>query len=587
MGPAMRIPRRRRRDDRRRGRGWHGLVAALVVALACGAGGAGAQDARSVPAGAPPGAARPLAASTAIEQAIAREVAQPGGSGAPLPRREREWLRAVYDGDGATPVWFTASGPRPAVASALATLRQAGTHGLDPGDYDPDAREREIATAADLSPERVARADVALTLALLRYASDLAQGRVAPQILLQQYEPPRRAFTAARELRAAVALDRVPALIAAAEPSFPPYRRLRDLLARYRSLAERPFAPLPALPPKVEKIEAGDTWAGVPALRERLQLLGDLAADAPAPEGNRHAGELPAALARFQSRHGLAADGVLGRRTLAALDVPPAARVRQIALSLERLRWLPELPHGPLIAINIPSFRLWAFADPHQERDPPLSMAVIVGRAFATETPVFIGEMRHLEFSPYWNVPPGILRHELLPALAKDAGYLERNDMELVRTAGGGTPLTTIDEATLASLRSGELRLRQRPGPKNALGGVKFVLPNTMDIYLHGTPAQQLFERTRRDFSHGCIRVADPTALARFALRDQPEWTPERIATAMAAGTMQVVKLTTTIPVIVFYTTAIARGDGQALFLPDVYGHDVELARALARRAGD
>jgi murein L,D-transpeptidase YcbB/YkuD len=205
---------------------------------------------------------------------------------------------------------------------------------------------------------------------------------------------------------------------------------------------------------------------------------------------------------------------------------------------------------------------------------------VIVGKAMRGETPMFIGQVRYVEFSPYWNVPTSILRNELLPRLARDPSFLKREDMEIV--TGGGTAVAGAD--AIAGLRSGELRLRQRPGPNNALGGVKFGLPNAMDIYLHATPARELFERTRRDFSHGCIRVGDPPALARFVLSDLPEWSAARIDAAMVAGSNRIVNLPSPIPVVVFYTTAIADSEGRALFLPDVYAHDVELAAALARR---
>ena len=255
----------------------------------------------------------------------------------------------------------------------------------------------------------------------------------------------------------------------------------------------------------------------------------------------------------------------------------------QITLSLERLRWLPQLPPGPLIAINIPSFRLWAFADAANAQRVTLAMPVVVGRAVRTETPVFIGEMRFVEFSPYWNVPPSILRNELLPLLARDPSYLDREDMEVVRAANNGRALAASADELIAALRSGEARLRQRPGPKNALGGVKFVLPNTMDIYLHATPARALFERTRRDFSHGCIRVREPEALAEFVLRGKPEWARSQIEAAMTSGVNRTVQLAAPIPVVVFYTTVIVDGEGRALFLPDIYGHDGKLRDALRR----
>jgi len=171
-----------------------------------------------------------------------------------------------------------------------------------------------------------------------------------------------------------------------------------------------------------------------------------------------------------------------------------------------------------------------------------------------------------------------------VPRLARDPGYWERENLEAVPTGGKGAPITTLDAATLQGLQTGALRVRQRPGRNNALGGVKFVLPNTMDIYLHSTPAQQLFEETRRDFSHGCIRLADPPALAEFVLRDQPAWTGERIRTAMAAGTTSTATLTQPIPVVIFYTTAIVDAAGRVLFQSDIYGYDRGLEEALRAR---
>jgi murein L,D-transpeptidase YcbB/YkuD len=506
----------------------------------------------------------------------------------PTLAAQQEGLRRVYGADAYRPIWFRADATTPAVAVAIAALRAAPDHGIPAEAYAVAALERAVAAAraTGRTPAVVARADVALTAAMLQFLSDLHKGRVRPQDVEPHYRPPAKSMGELFDgLRGAVAQDRLGLLIAAAEPSFPLYRRIKPLLARYRALAAQPLPPLPSLPPKTPKIEPGGTYADVAAVHARLARLGDLPEGSPRPSGDRYAGELVEGVMRFQRRHGLDPDGVLGRQTLAALNVPPEVRARQLELALERLRWLPEPPQGPVIVINIPSFRLWVFEDAAADEKPALAMRVIVGRAIRTETPVFIGEMRYVEFSPYWNVPPNILRNELLPTLRRDPAYLERNDLEMISTRGDGTVTTVVDATTLAALRDGSLRLRQRPGERNALGGVKFVLPNTMDIYLHATPARQLFERTRRDFSHGCIRVADPMGLTRFVLRDQPEWTDDRIEAAMAAGRTTTVKLAMTLPVIVFYTTAIVDRDGRALFLDDIYGHDRALDRAL-RAAG-
>jgi len=521
-------------------------------------------------AGAPPAIATPGPAS-----------AGRGLTGSPI---SAAWLDEVYAPARPGPVWFTGDGPRAAVGVALQALASADARGLTTDDYDVGALEREIdaARTGNLAPDVVARADRALTIAMLRFLSDLRYGRVRPQEAEPHYRAAPKDAGFVAELREAVARDRLAALIDAAEPGFPSYARLTRLLAEYKTLAAQPPVVLPPLASPRHKVVVGDVYPGVPALHAQLVRLGDLAADASAPTDSIFTAALAEAVRRFQSRHGLEPDGVLGRDTLAALNVPLAARVVQITLSLERLRWLPPASPGPLIGINIPSFELWAFADASAPEPATLTMPVVVGRAMRSETPVFIGEMRFVEFSPYWNVPPSILENELLPRLEKEPSYADREDMEAVGTDRVGRVRPASDAAGVAALRAGEARLRQRPGPRNALGGVKFVLPNTMDIYLHATPARDLFERSRRDFSHGCIRVREPEALAQFVLRGQPEWTPAAIEAAMGSGVNRTVALARPVPVIVFYTTAIVDAEGRARFLADIYGHDRTLQRALA-----
>jgi murein L,D-transpeptidase YcbB/YkuD len=496
----------------------------------------------------------------------------------------RPALEDFYGSADYAPQWFGTSDPWRAGLSELAA---APDHGLDARDYAVDWLDSEMRAiaAGDRTPERVARADVALTVSFFSLLSDLHRGRVSPERAGFKFDPGDKPLDLAALLRGGLATGKLRDAIAAAEPSFVLHRRLEAALARYRALAATPLSPLPELPTGAQKVEPGGVYAGIAALSERLRLVGDLPAGAEVPSGDRYSGALVDAVRAYQDRHGITADGVLGRETLAQLATPFEARVRQLEWSLERLRWLPELPAGPLIAVNIPSFRLWAFTDAHDDSTANLQMAVIVGRAVtARETPVFIGEMRYVEFSPYWNVPPTILRSEIVPRLGRDPAYWERENLEAVAIDGKGAAITTLDAATLQGLETGALRVRQRPGAKNALGGVKFVLPNTLDIYLHSTPAQELFEQTRRDFSHGCIRVADPPALAEFVLRDQPEWTDERIRAAMAAGKTSTATLTRPIPVVLFYTTAIVDHAGRVLFESDIYGYDRRLEQALRAR---
>ena len=496
----------------------------------------------------------------------------------------RQPLEAFYGPSGKAPQWLTANA---LWRAGVAELSAASDHGLEPSDYDVDWLNREFSAiaAGDLTPERVARADVALTVSLFRLLSDLHRGRVGPAGAGFKLSAGEKPLDVAALVRGSLASGNVHDAVAAAEPTFTLHRRLEDALLRYRALAATPLPPLPELPKGTRKVEPGGIYAGVAAIAERLRRVGDLPADAVIPGDNRYTGALVKAVGVFQDRHGLKPDGVLGRDTLAALATPLEARVRQLELSLERLRWLPEFPAAPLIAVNIPSFRLWAFSDARDDRAAQLSMPVIVGRAVnARKTPVFIGEMRYLEFSPYWNIPPTIQKSEIVPRLARDPAYWEKEELEAVATGGRGAAITTLDAETLAGLRKGALRVRQRPGAKNALGGVKFVLPNTMDIYLHGTPAQRLFGETRRDLSHGCIRVADPPALAAFVLGDQPEWTGERIAAAMDAGKTSTVRLKRPIPVVIFYTTAIVDSTGRVLFQSDIYDDDRKLESALRAR---
>ncbi|BDG09146.1 L,D-transpeptidase scaffold domain-containing protein [Anaeromyxobacter paludicola] len=280
------------------------------------------------------------------------------------------------------------------------------------------------------------------------------------------------------------------------------------------------------------------------------------------------------------------------RRTLAALaerrrlaaggDPARVAEVHKLELTLERWRWLPRRFEAPPMVVNIPAFELTA-RDPGSGRR--VAMKVVVGKAYGLQTPALAASLTEVVFRPAWNVPASIQRKELVPRLARDPGLLEREGYELVDRQGR-VAARALDPAGLQALRAGTLRLRQRPGPKNALGAVKFVFPNPHGIYLHGTPAVALFARGRRDLSHGCVRVEDPLALAEWVLRGLPDWPRARIAAAMAGPEPRRVRLTRAIPVLLVYGTAVVGEDGTARFFEDVYGHDAALDRALAAGRG-
>jgi murein L,D-transpeptidase YcbB/YkuD len=498
--------------------------------------------------------------------------------------RRRGLLRALaalaLAPGGARAGTWTDDGGRPTAAAraALAVLATAATEGLDAADYGGPALPDAAARLERQPDVEAARAfDAALAQALQRFLRDLHLGRVAPAALgfrlpsrEREHDFAELASRAATAGPAAAAREMTPALV--------PYAELRRHLAALRALATREaWPPLPRRPPTPRP---GDRDPLVAELHRRLQALGDIDPASMAPGSLEEA--LDEGLRRFQARHGLEADGVAGRSTWAALAVPPARRARQVELAMERLRWLPHGDGRRAVVVNIPMFRLWS-RDPQAAGGTGPQMAVIVGRAMKTGTPVFVDEMRYLIFRPYWNVPPSIVRGEILPAIARQRGYLERHHMEIVRGPGDDAQPVAASEENLALLREGVLRLRQRPGPDNALGLVKFIFPNDANVYLHGTPAPQLFQRARRDFSHGCIRIEDPVAMAEWVLAEQPGWTRERIVEAMNGSASRRVDLKTPIRVVIYYLTALALpGEPQPRFAEDLYGHDAALERALA-----
>lgn len=500
----------------------------------------------------------------------AQAAAAPAVPALQAPVDARQLLARLY-GTNAGSLWL-ADGPERA-RLALRLLRQAPEHGLDPARYGVDALERRL---AGLRPQDEADFDRALSTAMLQYLGDLHFGRVP-----SRYRQGAAAgFDPAAALRMALDEGGLEEAVEAALPPVPLYGRVKAALAQYRALAQATPA-WPALPPTT-RTAPGEPYAGAALLGERLRLLGDLGAGAADEADGIYTPALAAGVRRFQARHGLAEDGILGPGTLAALSVPPARRAAQLALTLERLRWLPPMNSARVVAVNVPTYRLWAFDARDNYAAPVLEMRVIVGTAVRTPTPLFIGEMRYLEFNPYWNVPPSIQAGEILPRLGRNPAYLEQNDMEVV--GADGRPLQLAPSAALAALRSGSVRVRQRPGARNVLGEVKFAMPNPMNIYLHSTSAKELFGRSRRDLSHGCIRVERPAELAEFVLADPQRWDAASVAAAMSGGTNRTVRLARTVPVVLFYATALADRHGQVLFAQDIYRQDEALERTLGLR---
>ncbi len=494
-------------------------------------------------------------------------------------------LTALYAAEPDGLFWFAGPSAHPALAGALQTLAQAETQGLDPADYDARllAEKWEAMSAA---PTDRALFDVALTVSAMRLLQSVHWGRVDPRLVGFDYDVTAKLLDLATELRTARDRGGLAAAVAAAEPQFPVYRRLVKALGEYRALAAAGEpGPVPALAARQKKVEPGKPWAGTTALAARLRTFGDLPADAPlpgtAPDGTPlYAGALVDAVKRFQGRHALEPDGVIGPGTIETINVPVATRVRQIELALERERWLPEMRREPHVFVNVPLFRLWAY-DPAAP-DEPLRMNVVTGKSLGHKTPIFIGQMQYVIFRPYWSPPPSIVRSEIVPHARRDPSYIERQNMEIVASGDERAPALPATPENLDKVAAGKLFVRQKPGEKNSLGLAKFIFPNSENVYMHGTPAQSLFARARRDFSHGCIRLEDPPRLAEWVLRDQPEWTRERIDAAMKGERPTQVNLKQKLTVFLFYDTAYVDSKGVVYFADDYYGHDAQLEKALA-----
>lgn len=491
-------------------------------------------------------------------------------------------LGAASSWAGETLGWLAAGRPTPEAGRAVGVLEAAADQGLDPRDYEAAALRQALAKAQAqrLAEAEQAQLDAAITAAVLRYLGDLQRGRVDPREIHAKFDVPQPAASDPQALlREAIAGKRVAETLRDAEPRLPMYATLRGALARYRGLANHPaWEARLSLPGR--KLTPGQPYADLAVLAQRLEALGDLLTGTPLPQ--RFEGPVEAALRSFQERHGLEADGVMGPATLKQLNVTPAERVRQIELSLERLRWTPLLQGPRMVVVNLPEFVLRAYEVEGSQVKMRQTMKVIVGKALDTRTPLIDEPMRYIEFSPYWNVPPSIARDETIPRLRRDPGYFHQQGFEFV--TGSGQVVRSLSEAGLDAVLQGSWRIRQRPGPKNALGDIKFVFPNRQNIYLHHTPAVRLFDKERRDFSHGCIRVEHPVELAKFVLEDSAEWTEDRIRQAMERGVSKTVALKNPVHVLVTYSTVVAKG-GRIFFYPDLYGHDRVLDQALRARA--
>jgi murein L,D-transpeptidase YcbB/YkuD len=488
-------------------------------------------------------------------------------------------VEKFYESYGYSLPWVSNMQPTPQAQQVIAVLLKAEDKGLSADDYDGSRWADRLAKFKSQPSEADAvRFDMDLTVSVMRYVSDLHIGKVNPKhfdfgfdVDVKKYELPE--FVKQNVVDA----SDVSTVLAQVEPPYPGYQRTMQALHTYMELAKQSDAtPLPA---SAKPIKPGDSYDGVPQLARVLRLVGDLPPDAVVPDGTVYQGPLVDAVKKFQSRLGRDADGKITAQTIGDLNVPLSNRVRQMQLTLERWRWLPVGLHSAPIVANIPEFRVRAYDENYKVA---MQMNVVVGKAYGHDTPVFQDQMEYVIFRPYWNVPYSITKGEMLPRIVKDPDYLAKKGFEVVDARQQVVTSGTVTSDVLAQIRAGKLFIRETPGPKNSLGLAKFIFPNNFNVYMHDTPAHELFSRSRRDFSHGCIRLEKPADMAVWVLRNNsPGWDMDRVRAAMNGTTTQQVNLAHPIPVLIVYATVVVTEDGLVHFYDDIYKHDAELEKVL------
>jgi murein L,D-transpeptidase YcbB/YkuD len=507
--------------------------------------------------------------------AVLRAAGEPVYASSVLPKF---YERRLY-----RPAWSDAGGPTRLADDLVGALRRADLEGLRSEDYHLAGIEAVLAAVrADdkhgpaLAPDRWAELDLLLTDAFLVYGAHLAAGRVNPETLSPDWVSNRRTADVAVVLEGALALGDITGAIETLMPAQYGYRRLREALAKDREVAAA--GGWPVIPDGVT-LQLGDRGDPTVALRRRLRLEDDLGgAEDPElqPDTDLFDDAVERAVKMFQQRHGLAADGVVSATTRAELNVPVQRRVEQLELNLERWRWLPRDLGRRHIIVNIAAYELEVV----EGDSVVLSMRVVVGRPY-DRTPVLSDTMRYLVLNPYWHVPSDLAADELLPKFRHDQSYLARYKMRLFTASGGDAEVdpTTVNWAATTRAHF-PYQVRQDPGPRNALGRIKFMFLNKYHVYLHDTPAGSLFAEAQRDFSHGCIRIQHPIDLAVYLL-ESPLWDRDAILLALDDAVDRSVPLPQPIPIHLLYWTAWAAADGTIQFRRDIHERDAPLLKAL------
>ncbi len=481
-----------------------------------------------------------------------------------------------------TPIWFDQDKLTELAYELRFEIRQSRYDGLQPSDYHLslietffEAIEKKETSGMSVTGMELSELEILLSDAFFALAEDLDIGKVDPSRLKASWGIPRKSKSRAYEqlLEVAWSKKELRSSLESLYPKNPSYQKGKLLL---RQLEDRSKAsPISWKPIKTDKsLHLGESSAFLPEIRQRLAFLGYASATSP-KEGKVYDSLLWTQVIAFQKERGISGEGVIGLATLTLLNESPNYLMDKIEVNLERMRWVPsEFFEKEAILVNIPSFRLVY----HRGVDTLFTTKVIVG-TLSHPTPIFTAPMSYLVLSPYWNIPPSIAKNETLPAIRRNSGYLQKNNMEVVTTGGQAVPLSHVNW----NAKPFPYLIRQKPGESNALGLVKFMFPNPFNVYLHDTPTKQLFDREQRTFSHGCIRMQYPQQLAELLLKSEKGWTNERLLTAMGAGKEEVVTLSRKIPVGILYFTFWSEVTEKPRFFADVYNRDAEVLALLRR----
>jgi len=486
-----------------------------------------------------------------------------------------------YEASGYSLLWVQNLRVRPQGLAVVGVLQNANAKGLDAEDYDGSRWQgRLLKLGQNPSEQDLISFDTALTVSLMRYIRAIHRGRVNPKEFKFQLdmggEPlPLAEFIQTQVLIAGDAAAEIQNL----EPPFLGYRKLLALLPVYEGYANQVEGE--KLPTVTKTVRPGQPYTGVVQLGRFLQIIGDIPAGVQLdPNATIYQGALVDGVKHYQDRHGETPTGNLDTRTINELNTPPAVRIRQIKLTLERWRWLPHSFPQPPVVVNLPEYRVRAM---NPDGTVAFYKNVIIGKAYGHKSPIFEKEIQYVVFRPYWDVTPSIQRNEIVPHIQKDPTYIAKHNFEVVTPQGEVVTDNQVSPEVLEGIRSLHLMVRQKPGDTNSLGLVKIIFPNPDNVYLHGTDAPELFTQDVRDFSHGCIRVQKPEDLVAWVLRNNPGWDLERVKATMNGEKNNIqVNLATRIPVLIVYGTATVNEENQIRFFDDIYGYDAELDKALA-----